>query len=68
MPRLATEEEVEEEEDDDDDPASGGGGVGSVLGASLLFAGTAVGAGAVALPAETADTGFVPLTLGLLLS
>jgi amino acid permease len=34
----------------------------------LLFAGTTVGAGAVALPAETADTGFVPLTLGLLLS
>ncbi|KAL3763684.1 hypothetical protein ACHAW5_004836 [Stephanodiscus triporus] len=54
-------------EDDDGDPASGGGGGGSVLGASLLFAGTAVGAGAVALPAETADAGFGPSAFGLFL-
>jgi tyrosine-specific transport protein len=33
----------------------------------LLFAGTAVGAGAVVVPVETADAGFVPSALGLLL-
>jgi tyrosine-specific transport protein len=33
---------------------------GSVFGASLLFAGTAIGAGMLALPAETAASGFVP--------
>ena len=44
-----------------------GGGGGSVLGASLLFAGTAVGAGLLALPAETADAGFAPSVAGLLL-
>ena len=33
---------------------------GSVVGASLLFAGTAIGAGMLALPAETAACGFVP--------
>jgi hypothetical protein len=48
-------------------PWAGGGGGGSVLGALLLFAGMAIGAGAVALPAETADTGFVPSALGFLL-
>ena len=38
---------------------------GSVAGASLLFAGTAVGAGMIALPAETAGAGFVPSITGL---
>jgi len=33
---------------------------GSVIGASLLFAGTAIGAGMLALPAETAAAGFFP--------
>lgn len=33
---------------------------GSVPGAALLFAGTAVGAGMIALPAETAPAGFFP--------
>jgi len=36
------------------------GDEGSILGASLLFAGTAVGAGMLALPAETFDAGFLP--------
>ena len=40
---------------------------GSVLGASLLFAGTAIGAGMLALPAETSPAGFVPSELSLLL-
>lgn len=40
---------------------------GSVLGASLLFAGTAIGAGMLALPAETASSGFVPSILSLFL-
>ncbi|KAL7554165.1 hypothetical protein ACHAWF_018852 [Thalassiosira exigua] len=40
---------------------------GSIVGASLLFAGTAVGAGMIALPAETVDAGFVPSVFGLLL-
>lgn len=39
---------------------------GSVLGASLLFAGTAIGAGMLALPAETAASGFVPSISSLL--
>jgi tyrosine-specific transport protein len=34
--------------------------MGSVFGASCLFAGTAIGAGMLALPAETASAGFVP--------
>ena len=51
---------------DDDDDDDGGGGGGSVLGASLLFAGTAVGAGLLALPAETSDAGFAPSIVGLL--
>lgn len=37
-----------------------------MLGASLLFAGTAVGAGMLALPAETATAGFVPSSGALL--
>jgi tyrosine-specific transport protein len=41
-------------------------GPGSVLGASLLFAGTAIGAGALALPRETYDAGFAPSIFGLL--
>ncbi|KAL7542690.1 hypothetical protein ACHAXR_011999 [Thalassiosira sp. AJA248-18] len=40
---------------------------GSIAGASLLFAGTAIGAGMIALPAETVDAGFVPSIFGLLL-
>jgi tyrosine-specific transport protein len=40
---------------------------GSVAGASLLFAGTAVGAGMLALPAETMAAGFVPTIFGLIL-
>lgn len=40
---------------------------GSVLGASLLFAGTAIGAGMIALPAETAASGFVPSISSLFL-
>jgi len=40
---------------------------GSVFGASLLFAGTAVGAGMLALPAETAASGFIPSLTSLLL-
>ncbi|KAL7443995.1 hypothetical protein ACHAXH_009905 [Discostella pseudostelligera] len=40
---------------------------GSILGASLLYAGTAIGAGAIALPAETIGAGFVPSTFGLVL-
>ncbi|KAL3763901.1 hypothetical protein ACHAWU_003367 [Discostella pseudostelligera] len=40
---------------------------GSILGASLLYAGTAIGAGAIALPAETVGAGFVPSTFGLVL-
>lgn len=38
---------------------------GSVIGAALLFAGTAVGAGMLALPAETMAAGFVPAIFGL---
>eukprot|EP00579_Thalassiosira_antarctica_P016950 CAMPEP_0201942362 /NCGR_PEP_ID=MMETSP0903-20130614/48886_1 /ASSEMBLY_ACC=CAM_ASM_000552 /TAXON_ID=420261 /ORGANISM="Thalassiosira antarctica, Strain CCMP982" /LENGTH=513 /DNA_ID=CAMNT_0048484723 /DNA_START=1 /DNA_END=1542 /DNA_ORIENTATION=+ len=40
---------------------------GSIAGASLLFAGTAIGAGMIALPAETVDAGFIPSVFGLLL-
>jgi len=40
-------------------------GGGSIAGASLLFAGTAVGAGMIALPAETLTAGFVPSISGL---
>jgi len=40
---------------------------GSVFGASLLFAGTAIGAGMLALPAETAASGFVPSISSLVL-
>ena len=40
---------------------------GSILGASLLFAGTAVGAGMIALPAETATAGYLPSIFGLFL-
>ena len=40
---------------------------GSVIGAALLFAGTAVGAGMLALPAETAAAGFLPSELSLLM-
>lgn len=40
---------------------------GSILGASLLFAGTAVGAGMLALPAETLDSGFIPTLSGLII-
>ncbi|KAL7473574.1 hypothetical protein ACHAXS_014043, partial [Conticribra weissflogii] len=40
---------------------------GSILGASLLFAGTAVGAGMLALPAETLSAGFIPSIFGLIL-
>lgn len=40
---------------------------GSVLGAALLFAGTAIGAGMLALPAETAASGYVPSIASLLL-
>lgn len=43
------------------------GGGGSILGASLIFGGTAVGAGMLALPAETIDAGFVPTIFGLIL-
>jgi tyrosine-specific transport protein len=42
-------------------------GKGSVLGASLLFAGTAIGAGMLALPAETSASGFVPSISSLFL-
>jgi len=57
------------------EPASGGPGApderaedeGSVVGAALLFAGTAIGAGMLALPAETAPAGFIPSELSLLL-
>ena len=38
---------------------------GSIAGASLLFAGTAVGAGMIALPAETFAAGFIPSISGL---
>jgi len=38
---------------------------GSVFGSSLLFAGTAVGAGMIALPSETYETGFIPSIVGL---
>jgi tyrosine-specific transport protein len=41
------------------------GGGGSIAGASLLFAGTAVGAGMIALPAETLNAGFIPSVSGL---
>jgi tyrosine-specific transport protein len=40
---------------------------GSILGASLLFAGTAIGAGAIALPVETAQAGFIPSIVGLVI-
>ena len=40
---------------------------GSVAGASLLFAGTAIGAGMLALPAETITAGFVPSVFGLVI-
>eukprot|EP00804_Cyclotella_cryptica_P020032 CCRYP_007894-RA/>CCRYP_007894-RA protein AED:0.27 eAED:0.11 QI:0/-1/0/1/-1/1/1/0/524 len=40
---------------------------GSVAGASLLFAGTAIGAGMLALPAETMAAGFIPTMFGLIL-
>lgn len=40
---------------------------GSILGASLLFAGTAIGAGMLALPAETLDSGFGPTLSGLII-
>lgn len=40
---------------------------GSIIGASLLFAGTAIGAGMIALPAETVDAGFIPSVFGLVL-
>jgi tyrosine-specific transport protein len=40
---------------------------GSVAGASLLFAGTAIGAGMLALPAETMAAGFIPTIFGLIL-
>jgi len=40
---------------------------GSLVGAALLFAGTAIGAGMLALPAETAPAGFVPSATSLLL-
>ena len=40
---------------------------GNILGASLLFAGTAVGAGMIALPAETATAGYLPSIFGLFL-
>ena len=60
-PRLTTGGNDDDDDDDDD-----GGGGGSVLGASLLFAGTAVGAGLLALPAETSDAGFAPSIVGLL--
>ena len=33
---------------------------GSVMGGALLFAGTAIGAGMLALPAETAAAGYLP--------
>jgi hypothetical protein len=39
---------------------------GSVFGASLIFTGTAVGAGMLALPAEMAPAGFVPSEFALL--
>jgi len=40
---------------------------GSVVGAALLFAGTAIGAGMLALPAETFAAGFWPSEASLLL-
>ena len=40
---------------------------GSILGASLLYAGTAIGAGALALPATSVGAGFVPSAFGLIL-
>ena len=40
---------------------------GSILGASLLFAGTAIGASAIALPVETAQAGFIPSIVGLVI-
>ena len=39
---------------------------GSIAGASLLFAGTAIGAGMIALPAETVGAGFIPSIFGLI--
>jgi len=38
---------------------------GSLVGAALLFAGTAIGAGMLALPAETAPAGFIPSATSL---
>ena len=49
------------------DELSDSGQEGSVIGAALLFAGTAVGAGMLALPAETAAAGFFPSELSLLM-
>jgi hypothetical protein len=43
----------------------GDAGTGSVLGASLIFTGTAVGAGMLALPAEMAPAGFIPSEFAL---
>eukprot|EP00578_Thalassiosira_sp_NH16_P000681 CAMPEP_0181137740 /NCGR_PEP_ID=MMETSP1071-20121207/33864_1 /TAXON_ID=35127 /ORGANISM="Thalassiosira sp., Strain NH16" /LENGTH=193 /DNA_ID=CAMNT_0023224509 /DNA_START=17 /DNA_END=594 /DNA_ORIENTATION=- len=43
------------------------GSGGSIIGASLLFAGTAIGAGMIALPAETIDAGFIPSVFGLII-
>ncbi|KAL7521619.1 hypothetical protein ACHAWX_007465 [Stephanocyclus meneghinianus] len=47
--------------------SNGDGEEGSVVGASLLFAGTAIGAGMLALPAETMAAGFIPTIFGLIL-
>jgi len=50
-----------DDEDGDDEAQQG-----SIFGASLLFAGTAIGAGMLALPAETAPAGFLPSEASLL--
>jgi tyrosine-specific transport protein len=51
--------------DDDGERRNTGDQDGSIAGASLLFAGTAVGAGMIALPAETINAGYAPSIFGL---
>jgi tyrosine-specific transport protein len=58
---------IKEANEEDPFDASSEKEEGSVLGASLLFAGTAIGAGMLALPAETASSGFVPSISSLFL-
>ena len=59
---LSLDEKHNNEEEEEEEEQRG-----SVLGASLLFAGTAIGAGMLALPAETAASGFVPSIASLVL-